>query len=238
MCCLSRYYEALCGWAWLGDGGRWQPVRLPTGLPATAWIAGVQLPQRGLPHDRRVGPRRHEHPPATASPGRTHPARTWPPRSSSSCTARNSAASLLVVNGDGYHMGCSARNSSPAGQEGHLRHALGNPRLVPALHARRTTRVPASGQARHDDYIQHLSVALVIGATREASCTTRCSMARDGARRSESPSCTSSEARGGRRRMHRPCHQCSRPHRSRGHRRIGAESGVAVCRAKEHAQPP
>ncbi len=44
--------------------------------------AGVQLPQRGLPHDRRVGPKRHEHPPATASPGRTHPARTWPPRSS------------------------------------------------------------------------------------------------------------------------------------------------------------
>ena len=26
---MTRYYEARRGWVWLGDGGRWQPVRLP-----------------------------------------------------------------------------------------------------------------------------------------------------------------------------------------------------------------
>jgi hypothetical protein len=35
---MTRYYEALCGYVWLGDGGRWQPVRLravgPTMRPA------------------------------------------------------------------------------------------------------------------------------------------------------------------------------------------------------------
>src|SRR5271163_2179099 len=30
---LSRYYEAGCGSVWLGDGARWQPLRLPVGLP-------------------------------------------------------------------------------------------------------------------------------------------------------------------------------------------------------------
>ena len=38
MCCPNRCYEARCGWMWLGDGGRWLPVRLPFGLP--------------VPHDR------------------------------------------------------------------------------------------------------------------------------------------------------------------------------------------
>ena len=33
MCRLNRCYEARCGWMWLGDGGRWLPVRLPFGLP-------------------------------------------------------------------------------------------------------------------------------------------------------------------------------------------------------------
>ena len=39
MCLLSRYYEAGCGWVWLGDRGRWQPVRLP-GHPANPpeWV--------------------------------------------------------------------------------------------------------------------------------------------------------------------------------------------------------
>jgi hypothetical protein len=30
---LTRYCEAPCGWVWLGDCGRWQPDRLPAGLP-------------------------------------------------------------------------------------------------------------------------------------------------------------------------------------------------------------
>jgi hypothetical protein len=29
MCHLTRYYETWCGWVWLDDGGRWQPVWLP-----------------------------------------------------------------------------------------------------------------------------------------------------------------------------------------------------------------
>ncbi len=33
MCRLSRYCTAECGWVWLGDCGRWQPIRLPIGLP-------------------------------------------------------------------------------------------------------------------------------------------------------------------------------------------------------------
>lgn len=32
MCCPNRCYEARCGWMWLGDGGRWLPVRLPFGF--------------------------------------------------------------------------------------------------------------------------------------------------------------------------------------------------------------
>ena len=33
MCHLTRCYEVRCGWAWLGDSGGWQQVRLPVGLP-------------------------------------------------------------------------------------------------------------------------------------------------------------------------------------------------------------
>jgi hypothetical protein len=32
-CFLARYYAAWRGWPRLGDGGRWQPVRLPATLP-------------------------------------------------------------------------------------------------------------------------------------------------------------------------------------------------------------
>jgi len=144
MCCLSRYYEALCGWAWLGDGGRWQPVSFQSGYRPPHGPAGVQPPQRGLPHDRRAGPRRHEHPPATASPGRAHPARTWPPRSRPWCTARNSAATLLVVSGDGYHMGSPRGIPRRQGRKvTYVTHGEA-PGLVPALHVRRTTLVRAS----------------------------------------------------------------------------------------------
>lgn len=51
MCLLTRYYEARCGWVWLGDGGRWQPVGLP-GHPANP-------PKCGLPAEApRVTARR------------------------------------------------------------------------------------------------------------------------------------------------------------------------------------
>ena len=33
MCRLIRDYMARCGWLWLSDCGRWQPLRLPIGLP-------------------------------------------------------------------------------------------------------------------------------------------------------------------------------------------------------------
>ena len=43
MCCLSRYYVAWCGSMWLRDGGHWQPVRLPVGLPIELTGVDVRL---------------------------------------------------------------------------------------------------------------------------------------------------------------------------------------------------
>jgi len=43
MCRLVRYYEAGRSWVWLGNCGRWQPFRLPVGLP----LCGGRVSSRG-----------------------------------------------------------------------------------------------------------------------------------------------------------------------------------------------
>src|SRR5438046_1743634 len=47
MCRLARYYEAWCGWEWLDDGGRWQPVRP---LRLSRQPAGIHPPGGGPFH--------------------------------------------------------------------------------------------------------------------------------------------------------------------------------------------
>jgi len=37
---FTSHYQALLGWVWLGDGGRWQPVGFQLGYPSPAGTRG------------------------------------------------------------------------------------------------------------------------------------------------------------------------------------------------------
>jgi hypothetical protein len=50
---LNRYYEAGCDSVWLGDGARWQPLRLPVGLPGYH----VNLSERSRPAEAAARPK-------------------------------------------------------------------------------------------------------------------------------------------------------------------------------------
>ena len=53
MCRLTRYSEAQCVRVWLGDGGRWQPVRLPRPSREPSACRGRRRPLRDRRRYRR-----------------------------------------------------------------------------------------------------------------------------------------------------------------------------------------
>jgi hypothetical protein len=72
MCRLTSCYEAWCGWVWLVDGSRWQPLRLPVEHPAGSvpCSGGSWCPS-----------------PAAIVPGPPHPSSPWTQSPSAICAA-------------------------------------------------------------------------------------------------------------------------------------------------------